>query len=303
MTIGLGLLVVFILVGFFIFQQLPSVGDIGKAFKSHSKNSKIEQSVSDVTQSQIVSNDPSLYEVSKKDSSDETQAENSKINEAMLEDLTSQNKPLSDFCSSLKNAKDGMLSQKEFGEAFTQSLSEDKRDPRIQAIKPMLRFVMRLPKMTEMIDEAQAAVERSDEGFLKKAEFYAKAFSAFTEMKEHQPDIESVMDRSYLFLGLNKLIAAKPEFLNDPRLQNYCSDIELSFNQSTPVDFDQEKKNFLKFLEDMNVKPKEIGFDPYYKSDVKFNFAGEAMTIDGGWPSDLVKSEVDMQVDLKKKTQ
>ena len=184
--------------------------------------------------------------------------------------------------------------------AFNQSLDEKKRDPRIQAVKPMLRYVMRLPQVTDMINDAQAAVGRNDEGFLQKAEFYKKAFSAFSEMKDHKSDIESVMDRSYLLLNLNNLMAERPELQQDPRIQSYCGNIELSFNQSRPVDFENEKKDFLNFLKELKVEPDEIGFDPDYKSKIDLKFSGQSLTFEGGWLSEIVKTDVDMEADLKK---
>ncbi len=295
-------LVIVIAFGIFMFNQLPSVSKIGQILKSKPAEVEIEQTESQQSEMDVSGDDA---EVSQEEfvEAEEEEAEvaaDSTIKEAMVADLLSQQTPLSDFCASLKNAKDGVFEKAEFGKAFNQSLDEEKRDPRIQAVKPMLRYVMRLPKMNDMIQDAQAAVERNDEGFLQKAEFYSKAVLAFREMKEHETDIESVMDRSYLLLGLNKLLAKKPELLNDPRLQNYCGGVELSFNQGRPVDYENEKKDFLKFLDDVGSDPKEIGFDTNYKSNVNFNFSGRSLTFEGGWLEDLVKSDVDMEADLKK---
>lgn len=291
-------LVIVIAVGIFIFNQLPAVSTIGQMLKP--KSDVVQKVQVEETELSLAASADSSEVIAEESVEEDAGAPDSTIKEAMVADLLSPQKPLSDFCSSLKNAKDGVFEREEFGQAFNQSLDEEKRDPRIQAVKPMLRYVMRLPKINDMIQEAQAAVERNDEGFLKKAEFYSKALRAFGEMKEHKGDIESVMDRSYLLLGLNKLLAAKPELINDFRLQNYCGGVELSFNQGRPVDYENEKKDFLKFLDDVGVSPKDIGFDTEYKSNVTFNFSGSSLTFEGGWLSDLVKSDVDMEADLKK---
>lgn len=284
----------------FLIHKLPSVSSIGQAF--HSKPSSLnnpDRSVPDEA-----SNSAKISISSSEDSTASTLNQNndseSSVDQIVLEDLTSQQKPISDFCRTLVNAKAGQFNQKEFGEAFKLSAESEKQDPRVQAIKPMLRYVTRLPKMTDMIAEAKAAGDRKDEDFFKKAEFYKTAFSAFGEMKEHQQDIESMMDRSYLFLALNNLVAHDFNFKNDVRIQNFCQNVELAFNQSTPVDYEKEKNDFLVFLNTVNVKPKEIGFDPDYKSKIQFNFSGRAMTFEGGWLSDLVKSDVELQADLKK---
>lgn len=294
-------LVLVAIVVFFIFNRLPSVASIGQLFKVKPIE-KIEAVVEKESNFEVASGDTTITETEEATEAlaDENEVPDATIKEALVSDLLSTDKPLSDFCSSLKNAKDGTFDQAEFGEAFNRSLDEQTRDPRIQAVKPMLRYVMRLPKMTDMIQEAQSAVERHDEGFLQKAEFYTKALSAFGEMKAHKSDIESVMDRSYLLLGLNKLLAKRPELQQDSRLQNYCGSIELSFNQARPVDYENEKKDFLNFLNDVGATPQEIGFDPQYKSDVNFHFSGRSLTFEGGWLSDLVQSDVDMEADLKR---
>lgn len=59
------------------------------------------------------------------------------------------------------------------------------------------------------------------------------------------------------------------------------------------MDYETEKKDFLSFLDNINVKPKEIGFNVDYKSDVKLNLTGKSMNIEGGWLSDIVKEDVE----------
>lgn len=295
-------LAVVIAIGFFLFKQLPSASSLGQKLNSRNETSQaaLAANVANVENSISASgDDTSISAEELAEVEDEIVEPDGTLQEALVTDLLSQQKPLSDFCSSLKNAKDGAFEQEEFGEAFNRSLDEEKRDPRIQAVKPIIRYVLRLPKMNDLIEEVKAAANRNDEGFLKKAEFYSQALMAFGEMKAHKSDIESMMDRGYLFLGLNKLLAKRPELLNDFKLQNYCNGVELSFNQARPVDFENEKKDFLKFLDEMGVTPKEIGFNTEYKSNVDFNFSGKAATIEGGWLSDLVKSDVDMEADLK----
>lgn len=300
------LVVAVVVLGIYIFNQLPSASSIGQVFKAKPEISQEDvvgaplEVLSESNDIEGLPADSNLAESIETSEPEENEEPDSTIKEAMVADLLSPQKPLSDFCSSLENAKDGAFEQAEFGEAFNDSLNEKTRDPRIQAVKPMLRYVMRLPKMTNMIQEAQAAVDRNDEGFLQKAEFYSKALQAFGEMKAHKSDIESVMDRSYLLLGLNKLLAKKPDLAHDSRLQNYCGDIELSFNQGRPVDYENEKQDFLKFLDDVGTSAQEIGFDPNYKSNVNFNFSGRALTFEGGWISELVKADVDMEADLRK---
>ncbi len=67
--------------------------------------------------------------------------------------------------------------------------------------------------------------------------------------------LEGMIDRSYFYLGLNNLVALKPKLLADARLQNYCAGVEVAFNQKRKVAFDEEKADFLNFLNDVDVQP------------------------------------------------
>ncbi len=212
-------------------------------------------------------------------------AEDHRMTKKTIEDLTSAKQPLSDFCKSLSKAKAGSIPEQEFAQAFDST----QLDPRIEATKPLIRYVFRLPKMHDLVTELTQAADRSDETLVEKAQFYSSAYAAFTDMKEHQTDIESILDRSYLFLGLNNLVAKKPELVNDLRVQNFCATTEQLFNEGSPVDFQSEKNHFLSLLQDSGVKPNEINFNPEYKSNILFNFDGKALTFTGGWLDDLVK--------------
>lgn len=283
--------VVFLLIGF-AFYKLPSAQSISKVVKQSmpkpplsgdsSAEPKVAPSASSVAAAAVDNKD---------DSDDDEDAETAELNEKVFRDLTAPENPLSNFCGSLKNAKTGVFSEQSFNQAFLDSIEPDKQDPRIQAAKPLFRYILRLPKMNQFVAEVEAAVEKDDQGILDKAQFYASAYSAFSEMKEHQVDLESVLDRGYLFIGLNNLIAKKPELVNDPKVQSFCNNTENLFNQSSPVDFDREKKDFLSLLHDSGVQPNDISFNPNYKTKVDLNLDGKALTLQGGWLEDIIKDD------------
>ena len=273
-----------LLVGLFIFYKLPSAKSLMATTTDSESGQVISSGVSAVTplkkdfSSSPVENNSNLTAVVK------PAVTNHQITKKTIEDLTSTNQPLSDFCKSLSKAKAGSIPEAELNEAFDSAQS----DPRIQATKPLIRYISRLPKMHDLVTDLKQAADRSDDSFVEKAQFYASAYAAFSDVKEHRTDIESILDRSYLFLGLNNLVAKKPELLNDLRVQNFCATTEQLFNEGSPVDFQSEKNHFLSLLQDSGVKPNEIDFNPDYKSNILFNFDGKALSFTGGWLDDLV---------------
>lgn len=282
----------FLIISFLIyfFNKLPSAQQIGKSLSRPTTNAQ-PAVVSRGEDAPAVEVTTAGDEVPATEALSQIEAEKTQRRNDLLEDLTSPEKPLSDFCGSLKNANASTFSSKELDGAYNESLNPDTQDPRVQATKPLLRFAMRLPRFSELINDVKSAMENSDESsenIFKKAELYAKALSVYSEIREHKKDLESILDRSYLFVGLNKLIAAKPELLNDSRVRSFCSDVETSFNQFSPVLFDEEKNKFLNLLSDMNVEPKQIGFDPNYKSNIDFQITNRSLIIEGGWLEDLV---------------
>lgn len=234
LKIALGLVALFVVfviaMGIYVVHGLPSISSLGSALHRTKSAAESLKSSGIAQLAPTVSAQNPETQIKSEEIIPPEDAKKSAAERAMVNDLMSTDKPLSDFCGSLKNSKSGIFNEKEFGQAFIESASDETKDPRIQAMKPMLRYVMRLPKVNELIKQAEAAVDRNDESFLKKAEFYSQAVTAFTEMKDHQADIESVMDRSYLLLQLSKIVAQKPELLTDARIQSYCSGVELAFN-------------------------------------------------------------------------
>lgn len=202
---------------------------------------------------------------------------------AGLDDLINPNKPLSNFCSSLRNAKAGKMDNQEVNRAFQASLDEATADPRAQALKPLFRYILRMPELQELIGAAEKSAGQAEEGFADKAEFYGKAVSAFMAMRAHKQDFESVADRSYLFYKLNSAVAQKPEILADERLKKFCEDIETAFNTNVPVQFDQEKKNFERLLSEVGVDAASIGYDPNYKTEFAVVMGKSNLNLTGGW--------------------
>ncbi len=284
-----------VVVGFFVFHQLPSLKSISNVLGSKKKvlvTSEQKGTNSMADPNKAVINVPGNSEITLSKSDPAKPLASSVISERFLEDMISAEKPLSDFCKSLAFSRSGAFSAAEFNKVFSESFESEQPDPRIQAAKPLLRYVFRLPKMQQLMTSLEEAAAKNDESLIDKAQFYSSAVAAYGEMLDHQVDMESILDRSYLFMGLNNLIAKKPELANDPRIQIFCQNTELLFNQAAVVDFEQEKNNFLNLLKESSLTPKEISFNPEYKSNIVFNFDGKSLTFSGGWLDELIKTEV-----------
>lgn len=213
----------------------------------------------------------------------QTQTLNSR---AGLDDLVNPNKPLSNFCSSLKNAKSGPMTEQETNQAFQLSLDETTADPRAQALKPLFRYILRLPQMQDLINEvnvAAAAATQGEESFTDKAAFYGKVVAAMAAMNAHKADFEAIADRSYLYFNLNKAVALRPELAFDDRLRKFCEDTENAFNTNQAVEFDQEKNSFERLLGELNIDSKSIGYDSNYKTTFEIKRDAQSLRLDGGW--------------------
>ncbi|MCM2352434.1 MAG: hypothetical protein NDI63_02380 [Pseudobdellovibrio sp.] len=286
----LAAVVIFSIAGFiaFIFYHLPaanqlSAGILQQSTKAHvaASNPASPQATGAMEPPPPVVTDPNNPPPVKQEKTEtKVQTFNSR---AGLDDLIDPNKPLSNFCSSLKNAKAGKMTGPETNRAFQLSLDEATADPRAQSLKPLFRYILRMPELQELIAVAEKSAGQSEEGFSEKAEFYGKAVSAFMAMRAHKQDFEAIADRSYLFYKLNSAVAQKPELLADERLKKFCEDTETAFNTNAPVQFDQEKKNFERLLSEVGVDSLSIGYDPNYKTEFDIVMGKSNLNLTGGW--------------------
>ncbi len=277
----------------FIVYSLPSTKKISEAVTGRSESSENSQ-IPNLAQSN--SSDQTAWTdseavIESMDSTAVTPGQpkgKSNLDRKGIDNLIDPNRPLSDFCVSLKNAKPNGMNPSEFNTQFKNSVEGIELDPRIQAFKPLLRTIFREPKMQELISEATSAVENKQENFWQKAAFYSKAALAFQAMIANKAELNAVGDRSYLFFKMTELVAKKPELVNDQRLQKFCADTESAFNTNQPVEFDQEKKNFERIMDEVGVSTDDIKYDPNYKSNFDIHFDGKSLQIDGGWLEELV---------------
>ncbi len=286
--LSLGVVVVVIAVAIFI--KLPSVAAIGQAIAKKTKaNTTAPISPAVSTAALPVSGDSTVPGFEDEEDPVRLAAEK----EAIRKDLMDPSAPVSNVCAYLGGARAKSYKESDdIDQVFNDSFFADTKDPRIQAMKPFLRYMLQLPKLSQLIRETDSATENGDESFVDKAGFYAKLYTALGELQEHKTDLEALMDRGYFYLGLNNLIVFKPELKNDSRLLNYCMGVEVAFNQKRAVSLEEERAEFLNLLNDVDVQPSDIHFDPTYKSVVSFELNPASVGLQGrSWLSEVFQSE------------
>jgi hypothetical protein len=296
-----------------IFYNLPTAKQLGGYFKKDksSQTQSIKGHTAQVdalaaaTSGDLKSND------AQPNTSDEIVAEGEpdKIKEfEKLKEFIDEKTPAMAFCNKLSQAKTGplqALSEKTHKEIknvdgtktqvnSTFDTEELGDDLRLEAIKPFFKTVLRQPEMQRLIsmviqdDEFRNATAEEKEGMFSKALFYKQAYSAYAEMKENLPEYESIVDRSYLMYKLNDLMVLKPELQTDPRIMKFCEESEQQSNAYAPVDFASEKQVFERLIQELNIDPKALRYDPNYKTTLKLDFSGNNLQIGGGWLNELM---------------
>ncbi len=208
-------------------------------------------------------------------------------NEKLLVEFLDPSRPLSRACDSLRSIKfpqTGTLSSKEFGERLVTTLKDERVDPRLESLVPVLKYTLSRPKFREIIDRVRTAkAQTMIEEFKSKKDFYFLIADAYTEMKANREEMQSILDQSYLTMMLGRAVEAKPELASDTRVLDDCASIETAMNRFNRVDFASEKKAFSDLLSENGIDPKKIGFDPEYRTNLKIVMDASGLHFTGGW--------------------
>ena len=153
-----------------------------------------------------------------------------------------------------------------------------------------IKLFFQQPKMQLLVRSVNQAAKKDEESSLiEKAGFYQQIFGAYEEMKNQQSSAEALMDRGYYLVMMVKAIQRNPSLSSDPRLLDYCQSIEKAANEGIPSNSQIEKSEFQNFLDYVQVKPSEIGYDPNYKTHLEFQKSLDGIRINGGWVDSLLK--------------
>jgi hypothetical protein len=296
-----------------IFYYLPSAKQLSGYFKKDKVGSTqiVRENKLQASKSAQASSSNVSLQSDQESTSDQvsTNQSSDKIKEfEKLKEFIDEKTPAMVFCSKLNQAKSGSITalsgntHKEIKNVdgtktqvnTTFDSEELEEDLRLEAIKPFFKTVLKQPEMQRLIsmviqdEEFMKASAEEQEGMFDKALFYKQAYSAYSEMKEHLPEYESIVDRSYLMYKLNDLIVLKPDLQKDPRIMKFCEESEYQSNSYAAVDFASEKQVFERLIQELGVDPKSIKYDPHYKTTLDLKFSGQNLQIGGGWLNELM---------------
>jgi hypothetical protein len=215
-------------------------------------------------------------------------------NEQVFEAFLDERKPLSQACASLQHIQGhqmGAVNLKDFSTGFESSFTNDPTDPRIESVKPFIKFLLIQPALRELVNNVRQAKRPTDgSGLFEKAEFYSQAVRAYQELGANKERMESVLNQSYLTMMLGRAVEAHPELAQDSDVLVYCDQLEQSMNDGQITNFAGEKKSFANFLEQTKIDPKSIGFDPSYETHIKIDFDRHHLQVSGGWVDEIFQS-------------
>jgi hypothetical protein len=204
------------------------------------------------------------------------------FNDEILARLEDTNKPLSSVCASLSNIdrkQNGKFSRKEILKRFEDSVLGVSRDPAIESIQPVLRFVLKRPELMGLLklDPSTKGVDAA-----------SRTLRKYRALMMNQRQLEQVMDQSYLLLMLGRSIEKKPRLASATYVMQYCQTIEDDLNNLKATNFEADKKTFMEFLAASKIDPASIGFDPQYKTDLELEQDGNSYSFNVGWMKQYV---------------
>jgi hypothetical protein len=296
-VVGLYIVLAIIVVGVIYF--LPSLSKVAQLFLSKPQVTEISvpEMVQD-TDTVTASDDPTVVAPAVAEANVNSnlappvEDSDSQVIEDPSRALLDPNTPLSEFCDNLKNARSsGGFSPAEFNASLRASFNPSQADPRVQAMKPLLKALFRQPEVAELIALAQVAQQEGEENFWQKANFYAQAARAFQGIMSQRDDFEAIADRSYLLLKLNDLVVKQPQALGHAAVQKFCETTERAFNEAEPVQWDLEKKDFEGLLSEVGVSAQDIGYDPNYKTRFQVQLQGNQLILRGGWLDEVIQDK------------
>lgn len=281
----------------YVLKSLPSAQQIGQALKSEQKISTpaSQTNTAQAVIAEAVSSTEVAYEsvpVSGAEVFEQSEAVKKQNDQKALEELSDPDRPLSQFCGLLQNAKPTGPQESFTNDAL---IAKDPKlaDPKYEPLKTLLRSVFRLPAMTGLVNAVTEAEKNGqlEDDLLSKAQFYGQAVLAYNQMMNYRPEFNNLGDKTYLQMMLNAAVASKKEIYQDQRLQKYCEDIERSINTGESFSFDQEKKNLERLLDELQINHQAIGYNPNYKSNFDVKLGDRSLTFAGGWLQDLFKPQ------------
>ncbi len=216
--------------------------------------------------------------------------------QVLKDDFMNEKKPLSTVCAYLGNASashflrdDGSGSANEFMKNLA---NENNKDPLAEAAAPLFRVLFRMDSVRDLVETVEKAEADNDEGIFKKAEFYTKLGLAGQDIRSSKGKLDQILMKSYNMFMLSRAVGKHPELARDSATLSYCEQIEKNINLNLDFNVEEQATEMQKFLDYAQVDPKEIGYDPNYRSDLQFSLSKKAFVMNLVWIEKLFARDV-----------
>jgi hypothetical protein len=290
--------IVFAVVLLIFIKNLPSSWQIKQAMTPRTgKNPQFAKPVTDAKSPapKAGENLPAKNEVKVRNEEDRVDEGKELGLKALKEDFLNERQPLASVCKYLGAAGtsrflrgDENASSKEFMKKLT---AEDK-DPLIESAAPVFRYLLRLPQVKDLLTLVEQSQAENDRDLLKKTEFYGQIALAAKDIRSNKANLDLMLMRTYNMYSLSRAVAKRPELARDPATLSFCEQIEKNTNMNLDFDVDQQAQELQKFLDYAKVTPQEIGYDPNYRSDVKFEFQNSSLVLQNIWVEKLFAEDI-----------
>ncbi len=272
-----------------IFWKLPSPQELGKTITPSTAKESLATRTHTVTAT-VTSTSTSTATPAPTDKAPLSEEQKAR-NERMIENLLDERHPLASFCDNLQRvdpATSLTVDPKMIGRRMEESF--EKSDPLLEAMKPTFRFILRQPRFREVMESLrEAARTRQEGGLLDKANFYRQVYGAYEEMVANRAQQEELMDRTYRMFILARVVQQRPDLLTSQGTRGLCQNLEARINQSQAGNAEAERREFQQFMESSGVDPRAVGYDPNYKTNLRFVIADKSLTFQGGWIEEILR--------------
>lgn len=272
-----GIIVVFLGLAAWTLSKLPGAYEIRKAFTPSVLQNKEDSQEGEAAQKEV--RDEHLRE---------------DLLKILNNDFANKQRPLVDACRFIEQAPSSRVFI-HAPEASVQELQEalvsGKNDPVAESIVPVFRFLFRsseIPTIVRQIETAEA-----DMGLMDKTELYIRIYQSLSFLSDHEKDLNLLLQKSYDLNTLMRTVALNPPLAHDATVVNMCQHIEQSILSQGPFDIDKQATEITHLLQQNNISPQGVGFDPTYRAHILTDFSGTSFSLDEPWLSKIFAKDIE----------
>jgi hypothetical protein len=173
-------------------------------------------------------------------------------------------------CDKLANAP-GTRPPKGIEEAMGAALNEGaEENPYIESLQAPLGFMLQRPAVKNVFEEIFSLPQEKDrpEGFLEKIGFYGRLAAATADLVANRGTFEMISDRAYHLYILSRLVNKRPDLLGNPLMRDFCQHVQSNIADPDEESFAEERQALLELIEDSNLEPKDLDFDPQARTQI-----------------------------------